>query len=292
MTVYQNSLMALFKKVVSFLEDNNINYIAACGTVLGAIRHHGFIPWDDDIDIYMNRCDYNKLLEKSAELNKISCEVCSVDNEGYYLPFVKIIDKTTTLWELKQFPFLIGNFIDVFPLDSFDCSDEDINSIQRNSISLFYDYQATVTKENIIDAAKYLFTGHKTSMIRALRHSLYCFNETKLRRKKLNAIKEYESTYITNNGSKSVCVYMFPGKVFKTEWFKDTIKVPFEDIEIVVPQKFDEYLTCLYGDWQTPPPPNKRNSKHDYAKYYFNLNERLSIEEVKLRINKGERLVI
>lgn len=289
MTGIQNNLLLLFKRMVSFFEDNNLRYFAAYGSALGAVRHNGFIPWDDDIDIYMFREDYDRMLQIQSKLQDYRCGVVSLYDDGYYLPFAKIIDPDTTVWEMEKLPFLIGNFIDIFPLDRFDCTDEEMICIQKKSRAKFFDYQATVSSENLVDAFKYLVTRHKTSMIRALRQVWY--HGTK-REEKLGAFLEYSSNYKGGRGKKCVCVNMPAGLFFQTSWFEEIIDMPFEDTTIAVPYKYDEYLTRLYGDWRTPPPPDKQVAKHDDFKYYMNLKERLSIEEVSKRIKQGETLVL
>lgn len=289
MNVYQLSLLEMFKDIISFLEKHKLKYVAAYGTVLGAARHHGFIPWDDDIDIYMWREDYEKLLKLKDELIKDHYDVTSINDDGYYLPFAKIIDTNTTLWEIEKIPYIIGNFIDVFPLDRYQCCDEEMYAIQKKSRAIFFDYQSTVTNENLLDALKYFFTGHKTSMIRAMRHAFYGSSR---KNDKLKRFKDFEKKYAYGKGDKCVCVNMPEGQFLKAKWFEETIRVPFEDTTIVIPKDYNEFLTCMYGNWQTPPPPQKQLGKHENVKYYFNLNERLTIAEVRERIKKGEKLVI
>jgi len=289
MTILQSELLCLLKKFINFLQDHNIRYIAAYGTVLGAARHNGFIPWDDDIDIYMWREDYNLLLQLRKELLRSGCDVISIEDKGYYLPFAKVVDPNTTVWEMKKIPFIIGNFIDIFPLDRFDCTDTEIIEMQKKSKALFFDYQATVSNENLIDAVRYLFTGHKTSMIRAIRQVVY---RGRMREDKLYKFCEYEKNYVGLAGYKCACVNMQVGLILKSSWFDETLNLPFEDFYVTVPADYDDYLTRLYGDWRTPPPQNKQKAKHDEIKYYMNLKEKLTLEEVKLRIKKGERLVL
>ena len=111
-------LIDTFKELVDFLENNNLNYCLACGTMLGAIRHKGLIPWDDDIDIYMPRSDYNKLLTLKDEMKNTNLDFLSLSNtKNYYKAFAKVINKNTTILEGEYMPILSGVWIDIFPLD-------------------------------------------------------------------------------------------------------------------------------------------------------------------------------
>ena len=83
-------ILHVFKYTVKFLQKHNLRYVACGGTVLGAVRHQNFIPWDDDIDIYLPRADYERLLDLKEECRKDGFDVLSLRDKGYYLPFAKV----------------------------------------------------------------------------------------------------------------------------------------------------------------------------------------------------------
>ena len=115
------------------MQKNNLSYYAAYGTALGAIRHGGIIPWDDDIDVWMPRKDYERFLALRPSLVDTSFEILDIQDKGYYLYFAKFCDKNTTLIEREGEP-VIGLYIDIFPLDNYDASKEwlqRINSLYR-----------------------------------------------------------------------------------------------------------------------------------------------------------------
>ena len=94
--LFKQKILQTFKFTKKILERHNLKYIACGGTVLGAVRHQGFIPWDDDIDIYMPREDYNKFIQLNSESEKEGYQIVSVEHSyGYYLPFAKVIDNNT-----------------------------------------------------------------------------------------------------------------------------------------------------------------------------------------------------
>ena len=108
----------ILKDIHTFCEMNNLTYYLCGGTLLGAVRHRGFIPWDDDIDIFMPRVDYDRFLTEYA--SKQYTVLCHKNTQGYYLPFAKVVDKSTRIEEtlVKSIPNC-GVYVDVFPIDGF-----------------------------------------------------------------------------------------------------------------------------------------------------------------------------
>ena len=111
----------LEEKVSTFIDictKLKLRWFAQGGTVLGAVRHQGFIPWDDDLDIGMPRADYDLLMTNAKEWLPEPYEaVCAENDKEYPLPFAKIQDADTTLIERMHLKYLGGVYIDVFPLD-------------------------------------------------------------------------------------------------------------------------------------------------------------------------------
>jgi len=290
LNIIKQNLMKTFRYSVDFFEKHDIRYCGAYGTVIGAMRHKGFIPWDDDLDIHMQRADYEKLLSLRAEMRKDGYDVVSPLDKGYYLPFAKIVDLNTSIWELKQLPFVLGNYIDLFPIDSFSASDAELEAMRKRARKLFYRYQACITaNEGIGDFFHYIAIRQLGS---AYRLALSPFNPRSKADKRLEVYNAFIQSKIGQTGEKSVYISSGMKGIFKTSWFENTISVPFEDTEMVVPRDYDEYLTALYGDWRTPPPPEKQNATHGDVRYYMNLREGLDIKEVEQRIAKGEHLIL
>jgi len=117
-------LVSTLSYTIEFLNQHGLSWWMAFGSCLGTIRHQGFIPWDDDIDIHMPREDYEKLLMQKDLFEGNGYSIVSIEDKGYYLPMAKIIDKSTTLVESRDFDFVMGVFVDIFPVDFVDEIDE------------------------------------------------------------------------------------------------------------------------------------------------------------------------
>lgn len=113
---YKKSLLQTFKAFDYFCRKHGITYYAGGGTLIGAVRHKGIIPWDDDIDVLMLKEDYDKFIALKQECSNSDYRILDYHDSGYYLPYAKFVDANTTIWEVKEFPYVIGTFIDVFPL--------------------------------------------------------------------------------------------------------------------------------------------------------------------------------
>lgn len=110
--------LKLLRQFQEVCREHGLRWYATAGTMLGAVRHAGFIPWDDDMDIAMPRPDYDRLIVHAAEWLPRPMElVCAELDESYPLPFAKLQDASTTILERPHLPFLGGIYIDIFPID-------------------------------------------------------------------------------------------------------------------------------------------------------------------------------
>lgn len=282
---FKQKLLETMKKFDAFCEKFNIEYVAAYGTIIGAVRHKGLIPWDDDIDVFMDYDNYNKFISLKNKALSFGCTIFDRRDKGYYLPMAKFADNLSTIWEHKGLPFIFGVYIDIFPLGFV----VDIEESKKMHEEYLY-HSKMITK----GCQRFSFSpSYIKYFIKSPFETIKCFKERKKIERHQLELDKLDST-ISKIVSGDYRLYYrsmdnFERSLFKSEWFKSSIRVPFEDFEIPIPIGFDEYLSTCYGDYMTPPPIEKQVSHHSH--YYLNLKERLSLDEVKERIKRCETLV-
>lgn len=239
--------------ILSFLDEfckkYNLRYYLAYGTLLGAVRHKGFIPWDDDVDVFMPRDDYEKLIEL---LNDDIYKIASVKTtKGFFYPFVKLYDSRTVLDEKMLTGYLIGVNIDIFPLDNIPSN----KHIRRKLISR-------------IDFYKKILFGKLfwLNRISPLKRAVYRITASLFSGKKVVAkISKIATRYRQDNTEflKDI-VWDSTEPFMKTEYFKDTVQLSFCDRLFTAPKEYDKILRETYGDYSKLPPEENRVAPHHF----------------------------
>ncbi|EOU1217679.1 LicD family protein [Clostridium perfringens] len=247
----------ILNEVVKVCEENNIRYQLCGGTLLGAIRHKGFIPWDDDIDIAMPRKDFDKFLNIAQEKLAKNIEVFSYkSNKVYPFIFAKVCNIETRVVEnyLKSSGYEVGVFIDIFPMDGVP-NNRFIREIHLKKIN-FYE---KVLILSYLDED--YFEEKWKKIIIKIGHKLV--NRNKIHQKIQNLLRKYSfenSRMITTDIGKKRKEKLMPREVFN-----DT-EVIFENLEFKAPSGYEYYLECMYGDYMKIPPEDQRIQHGDYMK--------------------------
>ena len=249
----------ILKFVADFCNKNELKYFLAYGTLIGAIRHKGFIPWDDDIDIWMPRDDYNKLMDIFNQSETCHYKLLRPNDKCSYHPYVKVIDTRTVKIE-EDYKYKNGNLgvdIDIFPLDGQPTDDNEYikwyNKLQRYYWAypfLFLKHCKKIKRIIGIPIIKLISGGKKNILNKTAQlHLKYPYSKT-------DFVGSIESCYNTKCDR------------YKKEWFDQTIEFEFEGATFKVPSEYDKILTQIYGDYMQLPPEEKRITHHSNKCYW------------------------
>lgn len=241
--------------VVDYCEKNGIRYYLAGGTLLGAIRHQGFIPWDDDIDIGMLRSDYERFIEGFSTNNHY--KVISLDKEkNYKYVFAKVVDTRTELIEFNVCQSSgLGVYIDVFPIDAIPD-----DSFEKEKFFKEVRILSNLSRWAVLkNKPEFSF---KTRVINCLCRTIGTYRLLEQFNKVIRSYKDEETKYVS-----PVCVLVHRNIIFEKSMFDDLIQAKFENKKYLIPARYDEYLTAIFGDYMLLPPMEERVSHHSFDAY-------------------------
>jgi lipopolysaccharide cholinephosphotransferase len=258
----QRYILHVLREVTRVLNELNIPYYMQGGTMLGAIRHQGFIPWDDDVDLGIPRAEYERLLKEVAAHLPENLELRTYDDEtDHHYYFARIVD---TRYQIRRMGSIEERleyiWVDLFPLDGMPNS---FISRQWHKFRLLMTrlkfHLSCFEKVNIKRPGRPLVERMIIKIAMITRVGKW-FNTRKQLDKLDRLLKKYppeKSEYLVNfTGQTS---YKF-NEMFKKEVYGDGKEYPFEDMTLVGPEQYDAYLKSLYGDYMTPPREEDRNA--------------------------------
>ena len=263
----QQVSLDILKDIHEFCVKNGIKYTIAYGTLIGAIRHKGFIPWDDDIDVLMPRPDYERFFS-SYSSSRFTPYYPQPGKS--YLAFGHVCDniRTVTRTTLPMQPAKMGDkgvWVDVFPLDGE--SQDDMTF--RNDMQTLLDM---VHKEHEYRGSKQPLEWGLSwfDIKRILRRRISCigYNIDESLAKRMDLIQRYDYESSEYVGNLAFVGYSFKER-YPRKFFDKIIKLPFEGYEFCACEGYDEVLRTIYGDYMQLPPEEKRVPKMDYIKFYW-----------------------
>ncbi len=273
----QKALLEMAKVFHNFCMAHNLKYYMLGGTLLGAVRHRGFIPWDDDMDFGMPREDYEKMLTLRHKIDDGFSLKTYKDEKHFGYGFCKMYNENTTYIEKSLDTYTVGGvFIDIFPIDNIGD-----------------DYQKALVLSKKIHRRKRIVSGifikgeRKSRSLTIISKCLSLLPKTnkwyELPFKVVKKFKNKNSKYVTNIYGAWGDREIVPRAYLGTPKLYD-----FEETQLYGVEKYDEYLTNIYGDYMTPPPPEKRIG---HSIYYVDLNKpyKQYIAEQKIKNCREDR---
>lgn len=258
--------LEILKMVTDICEKMSFRYFLIYGTLIGAVRHRGFIPWDDDVDIMMPRPDYDQLLiylklhiSEYSHLQIFNREECS----QYPYMIARISDDRYEIIMENEKPYGMGIFIDIYPYDG-------LGNTEREA--LYYGLKGDRLSSMCYQSTRLHFAiENTTSAFRKLIKlpvfliaKLYGKNFFQNQLEQLSRIKKYDSSIYVG------CIVWLSGgwkDIFLRKWFDEYTLLRFEKYKFRVPRFYDEVLRHSYGDYMQLPPEEERIGHHYYKVY-------------------------
>lgn len=242
----------MLRVFVSICQELGLKYYLWGGTLLGAIRHNGFIPWDDDIDVAMFREDYERFLKEAPAYlpEHLFLQTYKTDPE-YFQVFAKIRNSNTAFIEkpVKDRKMNHGIFIDIFPLDEY--SEKEKNSLKTRIVEKLLEYRISYAMSK--DTLPF--------RVKALRPISKLFYSSVKRAKEAK-----EALHKSSRNPAMIANYSGIGKgrdAVPAQWYAEGVEVLFEGIKAIAPAEYHKLLTKQYGDYMELPPVEKRVTHHE-----------------------------
>lgn len=255
--------MDVLSAIHRFCIQHDIKYSLACGTMLGCARHKGYIPWDDDMDIYLLRDDYNKLVREFPETYNGHYKLVTLERDTRWnRAYGKAYDDRTVFKESAMGTDALGVNIDVFPIDDVPDVESEWVLYNRKRLLLQYLYEMKVI--SFRKGRSFV----KNAFLGICKFSLFPLTSRRIAIMVQRMAKK-------NNGRQRKFVYeccqgLFESRSFpfKKSLFDNLKLMPFEDREFFGFEAYDEYLTNCYGDWRQLPPKEKQISHHVFFAWW------------------------
>lgn len=252
----------MLNEVDSYCRNNQLTYYLFYGTLLGAVRHQGFIPWDDDVDIAMPRKDYEKFIRGFQSTDGRYQVVSHLNRRDNYLAWAKMVDQKTELLEDINRPMKLGVYLDVFPLDYLPADSQIIRRQMKKGRRL---YLLTQTKQVRVSRKRPFY---KNLILAAGRALTAAIPYQSIVRKTSENAQKYNTVDHPACMAVMVGTCYLPNEVWDIHDFDGTVLLPFEGKKYPVPSGYDHILQVRYGDYHKLPPVEQQVTHHLFDVYW------------------------
>lgn len=283
----QKKILHILDEVHNICETHEIPYFIIGGTLIGAVRHGGFIPWDDDIDIGMLRRDYEKFLKIAHLLPKPLSLQHPGNDDTYIFPFAKCYDTSTTLIEKTISSFVRGVWIDIFPLDN--CFEvewaQKAHYLSVRAIKTLISHKTKNYRTDGETKTKIIIRSALTKITRIIPKRVLLSTLDMVLKLKRSTRNGHVGNLLGRWGIKEISRF---------EVFSDRVKLPFSGKMFYAPKGYDEYLKKIYNNYMSPPPLDKQKPEHintffDIDLPYVEYKNQRNDCQVKLKNSKNQK---
>ena len=248
----------MLRSLDEFCRKNDIKYSLAYGTLIGAVRHKGFIPWDDDIDVTMERTEFERFISlyKSDKYDLLK----PMRSKRWEF-FARIVDPNTVV-KFDKFPISpFGVWLTIFPVDNRPDDEQEWKKMKAgiDKFATLARFKcATLTRNKLANVLKVISWGLfsilplKYVNKKVMQNVMKCSDEKTLKKVVWVSFNTYET---------------YPSSIFD-----DYVDLQFDDIKCMAMKGYDTYLRTAYGDYMKLPPKEQQQPSHDFTAYYINVN--------------------
>ncbi|WXT99937.1 MAG: hypothetical protein Ctma_0643 [Catillopecten margaritatus gill symbiont] len=264
----QAELLGLLKIIDKVCRENNIEYWLHAGTLLGAVRHGGYIPWDDDIDICVPAGDYQRLISALDAESKVNKNIFlyfehATKPKSAHLRFEKL---ATTKMVMQRGKKVFSCYVDIFPSRIINKADKEKDQNIANIIGIF---SSSVTLNDAKIDSKYIKNTLKSALVEKQRFTQY-----------------FHSEYLPNCNDRAADSLVMTDDIYYP--YADIFplqEMNFEGLKCLVPNNVENYLSADFGDYMTLPPKSERVPKHSGLLYFCNSNQ-FALESTTATLSK------
>lgn len=279
-TQWKAIITGCLQQFITLCEEHRLTYYCVGGTAIGAVRHQGLIPWDDDIDVAMPRPDYDRFLELCKRQDLGDYELATPERKGYPCHFAKLCDRRTTLIEKRDVPCVYGLYIDIFPIDGTAPDMAEAKRLLRKYKQWNNKLDAALTRHTL---RQYLALALKPKEWgrMAVQTAAVIIGRERVRRYIIHRLDSMARQY---DYTTATLVANYDGayrerEIFPKAWTDTLCDKPFEHLTVKLPGNYDAYLKNIYTDYTQLPPEEQRVCHHLHD--YLDLNKRVTEEEIK-----------